>query len=610
MKILITGGAGYIGSHACIAFLNAGYEIIVVDNLCNSKKESLKRVEQITGKHIQFYQIDLLDCAALETVFAENEIDGVIHFAGLKAVGESVTIPLNYYENNISGTLNLCKLMKKYNVKKLVFSSSATVYGSPKSVPITEDFPLSATNPYGQTKLMLEQILTDIQHADPSFNISLLRYFNPIGAHESGLIGEDPNGIPNNLIPYITQVAIGKLDHLSVYGDDYNTPDGTGVRDYIHVCDLVDGHLLAYQKLSTNPGLMIHNLGTGRGYSVLEMVKAFEKACGKKIKYEIVGRRSGDIAECYADTEKAKKELGFVAKKTLDDMCADSWRWQQANPNGFEETGATDATLVVMAAGMGSRFGGLKQLEPIGKNGEVIIDYSIYDAIKAGFNKVVFVIKKEIEEDFKRIVGDRISKKIHVEYVFQETPPHRKKPYGTGDAILCCKNAVHEPFAVINADDYYGADGFRKIYDYLVNGTDYAMVGFMLENTLTENGTVSRGVCKVENGFLTDVTEHTSIAKDNEFPKGTIVSMNMWGLRPDIFGYLQKDFDEFLKTANIEKDEFFIPSVIDKLIKNGTVKVKVLTSHDKWYGVTYKEDKESVVRAINKMTEEGMYAGL
>lgn len=606
MKILITGGAGYIGSHTCIAFLNAGYELIVVDNLCNSKKESLNRVECITGKKVKFYQVDLLDYDALESVFAENEIDGVIHFAGLKAVGESVTIPLRYYENNIGGTLNLCKLMKKYNVKKLVFSSSATVYGSPKAVPIPEDASLGATNPYGQTKLMLEQILTDLQHADPSFNISLLRYFNPVGAHESGMIGEDPNGIPNNLVPYITQVAIGKLDHLRVFGGDYDTPDGTGVRDYIHVCDLADGHLLAYQKLGENPGLMIHNLGTGRGYSVLEMVKAFEKACGRPIKYEIVDRRSGDIAECYADTKKAERELGFTAKKTLDDMCADSWRWQQQNPNGYTD----DVTLVVMAAGMGSRFGGLKQLEPIGANGEVIIDYSVYDAMKAGFNKVVFVIKKEIEEDFKRVVGSRIEKKIPVEYVYQQTPPHRKKPYGTGDAILCCKDAVHEPFAVINADDYYGADGFQKLHDYLVSGEDYAMVGFQLENTLTENGTVSRGVCRVEDGFLADVTEHTSIAKDNDFPQGTIVSMNMWGLRPEIFGYLQADFEEFLKTADISKDEFFIPSVIDKLIKNGTIKVKVLPSADKWYGVTYKEDKESVVRAINTLTKEGKYEGM
>ncbi len=605
MKILITGGAGYIGSHACITFLNAGYEIVVVDNLSNSKKESLNRVEKITGKKIKFYKVDLCDIEALETVFKENEIDGVIHFAGLKAVGESVQIPLRYYENNITGTLNLCKLMIKYNVNKLVFSSSATVYGNPKSVPITEDFDLSATNPYGQTKLMLEQILTDIQKANPDMNVSLLRYFNPVGAHESGLIGEDPNGIPNNLVPYITQVAIGKLDHLNVYGNDYNTPDGTGVRDYIHVCDLVDGHLLAYKKLSENPGLMVHNLGTGRGFSVLEMVKAFEKACGKEIKYEIAPRRSGDIAECYADTAKAAKELGFVAKKTLDDMCADSWRWQQNNPNGFEDK---QTALVVMAAGMGSRFGGLKQLEPIGKNGEVIIDYSIYDAIKAGFNKVVFVIKKEIEEDFKRIVGDRIAKKIKVEYVFQEIPSHRKKPYGTGDAILCCKDVVKEPFVVINADDYYGADAFHKIHDYLVSSDDdYAMVAFMLENTLTENGTVARGICDVKDGYLTTVTEHTSIAMDNDFPEGTIVSMNMWGLRQNIFAELEKQFADFLKTANIEKDEFYIPGVIDNLIKNGKIKVKVLESADRWYGVTYKEDKESVVNAINKLTEDGLY---
>ncbi len=607
MKILITGGAGYIGSHACITFLSAGYDVTVVDNLSNSKEESLSRVESITGKKIDFYKVDMCDFDALENVFAENTFDGVIHFAGLKAVGESVRLPLNYYENNIVSTLNLLKLMIKYSVKKLVFSSSATVYGNPKTVPITEDFPLSATNPYGQTKLMLEQILTDMQKANPDLNISLLRYFNPVGAHESGLIGEDPNGIPNNLVPYIAQVAIGKLDHLSVFGDDYATSDGTGVRDYIHVCDLAEGHLLAYNKLSENPGLMIHNLGTGRGYSVLEMVKAFEKASGKTIKYEIAPRRSGDIAECYADTEKAAKELGFMAKKSLDDMCVDSWRWQTNNPNGYDEK---QPALVVMAAGMGSRFGGLKQLEPIGKNGEVIIDYSVHDAIKAGFNKVVFVIKKEIEDDFKRIVGSRIEKKIKVEYVYQETPPHRKKPYGTGDAILCCKDVVNEPFAVINADDYYGVDAFKKLHDYLVSGDDYAMVAFMLENTLTENGTVSRGICKVDDGFLTDVTEHTAIAVDNDFPKGTVVSMNMWGLREDVFTELENAFNEFLKTANVEKDEFYIPSVIDSLIKSGKIKVKVLESADRWYGVTYKEDKESVVAAIGKLTEAGLYDGM
>ena len=606
MKILITGGAGYIGSHACIAFLEAGYDIIVLDNLSNSKKDSLERVEKITGKKIPFYQVDLLDYDALETVFAENEIDGVIHFAGLKAVGESVSIPLQYYENNISGTLNLCKLMKKYDVKKLVFSSSATVYGNPASVPITEDFPKSATNPYGQTKLMLELILIDIQKANPDWNVSLLRYFNPVGAHKSGLIGEDPNGIPNNLVPYITQVAIGKLECLSVYGDDYDTPDGTGVRDYIHVCDLVDGHLLAYKKLSENPGLMIHNLGTGRGFSVLEMIKAFEKASGKTIQYKIAPRRSGDIAECYADTKKAADELGFVAKRSLDDMCKDSWRWQENNPNGYEKKTA----LVVMAAGMGSRFGGLKQLEPIGKNGEVIIDYSIHDAIRAGFNKVVFVIKHEIEEDFKRIVGNRIEKKIEVEYVYQTIPPHRKKPYGTGDAILCCKDVISEPFVVINADDYYGVDAFKKMHDYLVSEDDYAMVAFELRNTLSENGTVARGICDVKDGFLTKVTECTDIGMDNDFPEDTVVSMNMWGLREDIFGELEIAFDEFLKTEDITKDEFYIPKVIDKLIQCGKIKVRVLNSKDRWYGVTYKEDKEGVVEAINKLTEEGLYHGI
>lgn len=337
MKILITGGTGYIGSHACIEFLNAGYEITVVDNLMNSKREALDRVEKITGKKINFHKVDLLDFDALEKVFKSESFEGVIHFAGLKAVGESVSIPLTYYHNNITGTLNLCNLMAKYNVKNLVFSSSATVYGDPKTVPITEDFPLSATNPYGRTKLMIEYILKDLYTSDNSWNISILRYFNPVGAHKTGQIGENPNGIPNNLMPYITQVAIGKLDKLRVFGNDYSTKDGTGVRDYIHVVDLAQGHLCAFNKLKTNCGLIVHNLGTGTGYSVLDLIKAFSKAAGKPIPYEIVGRRDGDIGECYANPEKAKDELGFVSKYGLDEMCEDSWRWQKQNPNGYEQ---------------------------------------------------------------------------------------------------------------------------------------------------------------------------------------------------------------------------------------------------------------------------------
>lgn len=336
MAILVTGGAGYIGSHACVELLTAGYDVAVIDNLSNSKEESIKRIQEITGKTLKFYKADLLDRETLDNIFGEQNFDAVMHFAGLKAVGESVSIPLKYYYNNITGTLILCEVMKKHGVKSLVFSSSATVYGDPHKVPISENFPLSATNPYGRTKLMIEEILRDMHEAENDWNIAILRYFNPVGAHASGKIGEDPNGIPNNLVPYITQVAIGKLKQLSIYGDDYATSDGTGVRDYIHVVDLVLGHLKALEKLKTNPGIVTYNLGTGRGFSVLEMVKAFSKASGREIPYKTVGRRPGDIAECYADPSKAADELGWSAKKSIGQMCEDSWRWQLNNPNGYE----------------------------------------------------------------------------------------------------------------------------------------------------------------------------------------------------------------------------------------------------------------------------------
>ncbi|HIR56249.1 MAG TPA: UDP-glucose 4-epimerase GalE [Candidatus Gallacutalibacter pullicola] len=338
MKILVTGGAGYIGSHTCIQLLEAGHEIVVVDNFYNSKYEAVRRIQELSGKDFPFYEADVCDSEAVEKIFSENKIDAIIHFAGLKAVGESVRIPLRYYDNNLTSTLVLLKAMEKHGVKNFVFSSSATVYGNPASVPITEDFPLSTTNPYGTTKLMIEQILKDIAHADPEFNPIILRYFNPVGAHRSGRIGEDPNGIPNNLVPYITQVAIGKLDHLNVFGGDYPTPDGTGVRDYIHVEDLAAGHVAALKKFEEpHCGLKIYNLGTGHGYSVLQIVEAFRKATGKEIPYVITDRRPGDIPECYADPAKAKAELGWEAKKTLADMAEDSWRWQKQNPNGYEE---------------------------------------------------------------------------------------------------------------------------------------------------------------------------------------------------------------------------------------------------------------------------------
>jgi UDP-glucose 4-epimerase len=335
MEVLVTGGAGYIGSHTCLELLNAGYNVIVADNLCNSSYESLKRVQAITGKTLKFYQADINDEAGMNQIFSENKVDAVVHFAGLKAVGESVQNPLEYYRNNISGTLVLLDCMRKHGVKNMVFSSSATVYGLPRTVPIKEDFPLSTTNPYGSTKLMIENILTDIYRSDEEWNIILLRYFNPIGAHESGMIGEDPDGIPNNLVPYIAKVAVGRLPYVNVFGNDYKTKDGTGVRDYIHVVDLAEGHLKALEKINGNPGLAVYNLGTGVGYSVLEIIDNFGKACGKEIPYRITDRRPGDIDICYADVTKAKKELGWQARYGIDKMCKDTWNWQNKNPEGY-----------------------------------------------------------------------------------------------------------------------------------------------------------------------------------------------------------------------------------------------------------------------------------
>ena len=338
MSILVSGGAGYIGSHTCIELMKAGYEILVADNLYNSCEEALHRVEQISGKPVPFVNIDLCDKPAVDKLFADHpEIDAVIHFAAYKAVGESVAKPLEYYSNNLISALNVLGAMKKYGVKNFVFSSSATVYGDPASVPIREDFPVGATtNPYGATKVMNENMLKDICKADPTMNVALLRYFNPIGAHESGLIGEDPNGIPNNLVPYIAKVAVGKLKEVHVFGNDYPTPDGTGVRDYIHVVDLARGHVAALNKLSTNCGLFICNLGTGHGYSVLDVIKAYSKACGKELPYVIDPRRPGDIAECYADPTKAREELGWEAEYGIDEMCASSYKWQSMNPNGYK----------------------------------------------------------------------------------------------------------------------------------------------------------------------------------------------------------------------------------------------------------------------------------
>lgn len=331
--ILVTGGAGFIGSHTSVELLDAGYDIAIIDNFSNSKPEMIDKIKQITGKDFKFYEADLLHRPAVEKIFEENEIDAVIHFAGLKAVGESVEKPMEYYHNNIGSTLILCETMRKYGCKKIVFSSSATVYGDPATVPITEDFPLHTTNPYGSTKLMIENILQDIFVSDNDWSIALLRYFNPIGAHKSGLIGESPNGIPNNLVPYIAQVAVGIREHLNVFGNDYNTPDGTGVRDYIHVVDLSLGHIKALEQITNKNGVFIWNLGTGNGYSVMEVLKAYEKACGKELPYKVVDRRPGDIAMCYADTTKSKEELGWIALRGIDEMCEDSWRFTKNEYN-------------------------------------------------------------------------------------------------------------------------------------------------------------------------------------------------------------------------------------------------------------------------------------
>jgi UDP-glucose 4-epimerase len=336
MNILVTGGAGYIGSHTCVELLEAGHDVVIVDNLYNSSREAVARIEELAGKAPVFYEADILDTPKLNEIFEAHQIDAVIHFAGLKAVGESVQKPVEYYQNNISGTLSLIEAMRSHNVKNIIFSSSATVYGDPAQIPITEQCPKGiCTNPYGWTKWMLEQILTDVQKADPEWNVILLRYFNPIGAHASGRIGEDPKGIPNNLLPYVAQVAVGKLKEVGVFGNDYDTPDGTGVRDYIHVVDLAKGHVKALSQIEKKAGLKVYNLGTGNGYSVLDVIHAFEKACGHEIPYSIKPRRAGDIATCYAKCDLAKEELGWVAEHDLDDMCASSWKWQKNNPNGY-----------------------------------------------------------------------------------------------------------------------------------------------------------------------------------------------------------------------------------------------------------------------------------
>jgi UDP-glucose 4-epimerase len=669
MTVLVTGGAGFIGSHTCLELLQAGYGVIVVDNLVNSKRESLRRVQELAGRPLEFHEVDLRDRGALSAVFAGTGVDAVIHFAGLKAPGESVSFPLRYYQNNITGTLVLCEVMARHGVRDLVFSSSATVYGEPREVPVKEDSPLSAINPYGRTKLMIEDILRDLHRADHRWNAILLRYFNPVGAHGSGRIGEDPSGIPNNLMPNVAQVAVGRRPELLVYGDDYPTRDGTCIRDYIHVVDLADGHLKALEKLSARPGVIPYNLGTGRGYSVLEVVEAFGKAAGKPIPHRIVGRRAGDAAISYADPTRAQEELGWAAERGLPEMCADTWRWQSNNPNGYLESnlqekvvshaaasesvcpgasqvmaiggsgdGRQSPALVVMAAGMGNRYGGLKQMEAVGPTGELIIDYSAYDALVAGFGKIVFVIRHEMEEMFRDRVGRRVERWCETAYVRQslsdvpaglEVPPARQKPWGTGHAVLCCKGVVDAPFGVVNADDFYGRSSFRILHRFLTGARDrsgryeYGMVGYLLENTLTEHGHVSRGICAVDaDQSLVEIRETLRVQKAGDavkssqdgrrwitIPKDSVVSMNMWGFTPSVFDELEARFERFLteNQGELDRGEFYLPKVVGELVAEEKALVKVLPTQEQWFGVTYRQDLAHTRSSIAALIAAGQY---
>lgn len=630
MAILVTGGAGFIGSHICVELLNNGYDVIVVDNLSNSYKEVFERIFKIIGKNVTFYKGDILDANFLNTIFEKENIETCIHLAGLKAVGESTEKPLLYYHNNVVGTLVLLETMKKHNVKNIIFSSTATVYGIPETIPVTENHKVSdATNPYGQSKIMIERILIDQSKSDKEWNVTLLRYFNPIGAHESGLIGENPKGIPNNLIPYITQVAIGNKDKLYVFGNDYNTHDGTGVRDYIHVVDLAKGHICAVNKINDNHGVAIYNLGTGTGYSVFDVIHAFENANNIKIPYEIMPRRNGDIDCCYADPSKANKELGWAATKTLEDMCKDSYHWQTMNPEGYE-TIKPEATLVIMAAGVGSRFGSkTKQLEKIGPNDETLIDYSIKSAKKAGFNKVIFIIRKDIKNEFIETVGNRTSKIMKVSYVYQEIddlpfdfkcPKNRTKPWGTGHAILACRGIIDGPFAIINADDHYGDTAFSKIYEFITTNSsenNACVITFMLKNTLSAHGTVTRGLCEIDNDKLIAINETKNITRsenkiiiktdNSELNPDTKVSMNMWGMPAKFIDHLYMEFKAFLSglKRNDTDSEFLIPNVINKMVKEKQLTVTCLESNDEWFGLTYENDVKTVTHKIKNMKQKG-----
>ena len=624
MKILVLGGAGYIGSHTVAELIKEKQEVVVIDNLETGYRQAVH-------PDATFYRGDIRDRNFLDSVLEkESNIDAVIHFAAYSLVGESMVNPLKYYDNNIYGTKVLLEALVDHHIDKIVFSSTAATYGEPERVPILETDCTKPTNAYGETKLAMEKMFYWSSKAHDLRYVSL-RYFNACGAHESGLIGE-AHSPESHLIPIILQVANHQREAISIFGDDYPTKDGTCIRDYIHVIDLAKAHILAVQYLIKGNESNIFNLGNGMGHSVKEVIEAARKVTKEPIPVVIKQRRAGDPAILVASSEKARRILGWnPVHVDMEEIIESAWNWHKSHRTGYK------TTLVIMAAGIGSRYGsGIKQLEKVGPSGEIIMDYSIYDAIKAGFNKVVFVIRHELEKDFKELMKDRIDKHIEVEYVYQELdelpdgftkPVDRTKPWGTGQALLCCKDVVKEPFAVINADDYYGQEAFIKLYNFL-NTVDktkntYAMAGFVLGNTLSDNGAVTRGICKVNtDGFLTDVEETYGIEKNGDKAVGvdetkkpveltldSLVSMNMWGITPAFFHKLEAEFSKFLDALEPEelKAEFLLPTIVGEMVTKHKATVEVLKTQDKWFGVTYHEDKESVVTSIRQLVAQGKY---